>query len=95
MVENQFSFVKDQFEWKDTKIVFDIIEEKGKTQLTFTHIGLTQQYECYAISQEAWTNYIQNSLYKLITTGKGEPNPKEGEGFNTKLAKKWHVEPKG
>ncbi|MGI8951554.1 MAG: hypothetical protein ACR2FN_08215 [Chitinophagaceae bacterium] len=40
----------------------------------FTHAGLTPQYECYDICRDSWSNYIQNSLRSLITTGKGQPN---------------------
>ncbi len=40
----------------------------------FTHFGLVPDYECFDICRDSWTNYIQNSLRKLITTGKGEPN---------------------
>ena len=80
MLDNYFSFIKDETEWVGTKVIFEIVEKDGKTQLRFTHYGLTPQYECYDICNEGWTNYIRNSLYKLITTGKGAPNPKEG-GF--------------
>ena len=90
VLDNHFSFIKDETEWVGTKVIFEITEEDGKTQLHFTHQGLVPQYECYDICNEGWTNYIRNSLYKLITTGKGEPNPKEG-GFNSKLLKKWSM----
>lgn len=72
--ENYFSFTKDDTEWTNTKAVFDISEKDNKTQLTFTHIGLVPEYECYEVCKGGWTNYIQNSLKKLIETGKGEPN---------------------
>ena len=91
VVENSFNFVKDQNEWVGNHLIFDIQEEGGKTKLTFTQVGLTSVYECYTVCQEAWTNYINNSLYKLITTGKGDPNPKEGEGYNKQLADKWKL----
>jgi len=90
VLDNYFSFIKDETEWVGTKVIFEIVEKDGKTQLRFTHYGLTPQYECYDICNEGWTNYIRNSLYKLITTGKGEPNPKEG-GFNSELLKKWSM----
>ena len=90
VLDNYFSFIKDETEWVGTKVIFEITEEDGKTQLHFTHQGLVPQYECYDICNEGWTNYIRNSLYKLITTGKGEPNPKEG-GFNSALLKKWSM----
>jgi hypothetical protein len=92
VVDNHFSFTKDKSEWKDTKIIFEIAEKDNQTQLRFTHLGLVSQYECYDICREAWGNYINNSLRSLITTGKGQPNPKEGAGFNSQLAEKWNLE---
>jgi hypothetical protein len=90
VLENYFNFIKDQNEWKGTKIIFEIAEKDGKTQLHFTHQGLVPQYECYNICQDAWSNYIRNSLRNLVTTGKGQPNPREG-GFNDELLKKWQL----
>ncbi|WP_028980397.1 SRPBCC family protein [Sporocytophaga myxococcoides] len=91
VLENHFNFTKDNSEWKDTNISFEITKKGNQTELKFTHIGLTSHYECYEICQEAWGNYIQNSLRKLIETGKGEPNPKEG-GFNGEIVKKWKLQ---
>ncbi|MDB5114638.1 MAG: hypothetical protein JWQ79_130 [Mucilaginibacter sp.] len=76
-LDNYFSFTKDQTEWVGTKIEFDISEKDGKTQLVFTHHGLTSAYECYNICFNAWTSYINGSLKDLITTGKGQPNAQE------------------
>ena len=91
VVENSFNFVKDKDEWVGNRLIFDISKEGDKTRLTFTQEGLTPAYECYEVCQDGWDNYINNSLYKLITTGKGEPNPAEGEGFNKELAEKWKL----
>ncbi|WP_121809583.1 SRPBCC family protein [Mucilaginibacter kameinonensis] len=77
VLDNYFSFTKDQTEWKGTKVIFEISEKDGKTQIQFTHQGLVPQHECYEVCSNAWTGYITGSLYNLITTGKGEPNPKE------------------
>ncbi|MDB5087092.1 MAG: hypothetical protein JWR09_1086 [Mucilaginibacter sp.] len=77
VLDNYFSFTKDQTEWVGTKIEFEISEKDGKTQLNFTHRGLVPAYECYDICFDAWTSYIKGSLKDLITTGKGQPNPKE------------------
>lgn len=77
VLENYFSFTEDKTEWIGTKISFDISEKDGKTQLQFTHWGLVPAYECYNICFDAWSGYINNSLRSLITTGKGQPNPKE------------------
>jgi len=92
VLDNYFNFIDDKSEWKGTKLVFDISRADGQTVVTFTHEGLVPTYECYEICNEAWTNFIKTSLYELITTGKGKPNPKEGDGYNTELAKKWKLE---
>ncbi|HEY8915475.1 MAG TPA: hypothetical protein VIM87_03525 [Chitinophaga sp.] len=33
--------------------------------------------ECYDACSNAWTGYIQGSLKNLVSTGKGQPTPKE------------------
>ncbi len=76
VLDNYFKFTKDKSEWIDTKIIFEISAKDGNTQLRFTHQGLVPEYECYDICRNAWSNYIQNSLRSLITTGKGQPNGK-------------------
>ena len=91
VMDNHFSFTKDKSEWKGTKIIFDISEKDGKTQLRFTHQGLVPAYECYEVCEDAWSNYIKNSLRSLIVTGKGQPNPKEG-GLNERLVEKWNLQ---
>ena len=77
VLDNYFNFTEDKTEWTGTKIEFEISEKENKTQLHFTHRGLVPAYECYNICFDAWSNYINNSLRSLITTGKGQPNPKE------------------
>ncbi len=77
VMDNYFKFTEDQTEWKGTKTIFDISKNGEKTQVQFTHLGLVPKHECYAICRDAWTNYIQNSLHGLITTGKGMPNASE------------------
>lgn len=77
VLDNYFKFTSDTTEWKDTYVVFDITEKEGKTELKFTHQGLVPTYECYQVCHDAWTHYIQDSLKKLITTGKGNATPKE------------------
>ncbi|MEL7588506.1 MAG: SRPBCC domain-containing protein [Prolixibacteraceae bacterium] len=90
VLDNYFNFTKDETEWKGTKIIFEITEKDGQTQLRFTHEGLVPQYECYAVCSDAWTSYIQGSLKGLITTGEGKPNSKE-EGLSAELIEKWNL----
>jgi hypothetical protein len=77
VLENHFNFIKDQREWVGTKVIFEISQKDNKTELHFTHQGLVPDYECFDICFKAWTQYIQESLVSLITTGKGQPNAKE------------------
>lgn len=86
--DNEFNFTKDKTEWINTKLIFEIQEDKKGTQLLFTHEGLVPSYECYEVCQDAWTSYIQGSLKDYIETGKGRPNGKEG-GLNAELVEKW------
>jgi hypothetical protein len=88
VLENEFNFTKDKTEWVNTKLIFEIAPERDKTKVTFTHEGLTPEYECYNVCEDAWSSYINGSLKSLITTGKGKPNPKEG-GLNAELVEKW------
>ncbi len=79
VLDNYFNFTKDKSEWKDTKIVFDITTKNGKTEVRFTHVGLVPEYECFDVCSTAWSGYLADSLKKLIISGKGLPNPKEGK----------------
>lgn len=90
VLNNYFNFTKDKTEWKDTKVIFEISKKDNQTELHFTHEGLTPEYECYEACRQGWTEYIPGSLYKLITKGRGQPNPKEG-GFNEELVKKLNL----
>lgn len=77
VLDNHFGFTRDETEWKDTDIVFEISRKGGKTKVLFTHVGLVPEYECYAACREGWTTYIAGSLRDLIGTGKGQPNKGE------------------
>ncbi len=91
VVDNYFNFTQNKHEWKDTNVIFDISEKNGKTEVRFTHEGLVPGEECYNVCNEAWTHYIKDSLFSFITTGKGEPNQLETEGFNAAMVEKWRL----
>ena len=88
VTDNEFNFVKDKSEWVNTKLIFDLSKDGDQTKVTFTHEGLTPEYECYEVCNDAWNGYVQGSLKSLIETGVGKPNQKEG-GLNAELVKKW------
>ncbi|MDP1921298.1 MAG: SRPBCC domain-containing protein [Myxococcales bacterium] len=70
------SFVKDQHEWSDTEIIFDIAKKGAKTEVVFTHRGLVPAFECFDACSGAWGTYVTKSLKQLIETGTGEPDEK-------------------
>jgi hypothetical protein len=77
VVDSYLSFIEDKEEWNGTDIVFEISRKGDKTKIRFTHIGLVPTIACYGKCAPAWDFYINNSLRKLILTGKGAPNTKE------------------
>lgn len=79
VTDSRLSFVKLKSEWTNTKISFEISRQDGKTQIRFTHLGLVPDIECYDACSGAWSDYIKNSLRRLIDTGKGKPTLKEAK----------------
>lgn len=70
-------WLKDKKEWKDTNILWEISSEGDKTRIDMTHVGLGPQKECFEDCTKGWTHYVAESLSKLITTGKGDPDHKD------------------
>lgn len=79
VTDSHLNWIKDKTEWTDTKVVFEITRQGNKTQLQFTHIGLVPGVECFDGCKGAWGHYVGESLLKLITTGKGQPEKKQTE----------------
>jgi hypothetical protein len=77
VVDSAVNFVADTEEWNGTKILFEISTRDNRTEVRFTHAGLVPQAECFSDCSKAWSSYINGSLKRLITTGKGQPNQKE------------------
>jgi hypothetical protein len=66
-------WLKDQSEWNNTTLCWELAPVGQLTQVTFTHIGLVAGIECYNDCVKGWDFYIAVSLFKLITEGKGMP----------------------
>ena len=61
---------KDKHEWKNTKMIFEIVPGEDKTILHFTHEGLVPEKECYDMCHKGWTLVIEDYLFNFITSGK-------------------------
>jgi hypothetical protein len=65
----------DKKEWAHTRLIFDLHENNGETELYFQHEGLTPEVECYKDCEPGWTHWIKTSLLSYLTTGKGVFRP--------------------
>jgi hypothetical protein len=74
--ENYFNFTEDKTEWTGTEITFEVAQKGDKTEVSFTHLGLVPEYECFDICSNSWGSYVNGSLKSLITMGAGQPNEK-------------------
>ncbi|MFN8414726.1 MAG: SRPBCC domain-containing protein [Cytophagaceae bacterium] len=70
VTESNLSFLQHPEEWVGTKLIFDIVEEKGKIKVTFTHQGLHPKVECYDACAPAWTQYLEQKLLPLLNSVK-------------------------
>ncbi|WP_343632893.1 SRPBCC domain-containing protein [Fluviicola sp.] len=66
ITESELSFLEQKDEWVGTKVIFDISEKDGKTELVFTHQGLTPEIECYDSCAPAWSMYLEDKLTPLL-----------------------------
>ncbi len=80
------AFITDKTEWKNTKVVWDLSQENGKTRVTMTHVGLVPGVECYANCEAGWNFYFTKSLLKLLTEGKGLPDGRRAGSGQTEAA---------
>lgn len=74
VTDSQLNFVETKDEWTGTDIIFEIARKGDKTELQFTHVGLVPAFECYSACSEGWGFCVNQSLFNLITSGKGQPS---------------------
>ena len=76
VIDGYKHWLKNKKEWHDTTMSWEIARVNDTTQINFTHIGLVPGIECYEGCEKAWDFYIKESLFKLLTEGKGIPELK-------------------
>ncbi|MHB8710317.1 MAG: SRPBCC domain-containing protein [Minisyncoccota bacterium] len=67
-------WLKDKQEWRGTKIVWEASTSNDAMHITFMHIGLVPDIACYEGCAKGWDFYVKESLFKLLTEGKGLPD---------------------
>jgi len=61
---------KDQHEWTNTRMVFDISAHDDTTTIHFMHEGLVPDKECFEMCEQGWNMVIKQRLFNYITNGK-------------------------
>lgn len=67
VTESSLTFLKNESEWTRTIICFELSKKHNKTQIVFTHFGITPQVECYESISSAWTQYLQVRLVSELS----------------------------
>ena len=66
-------WLKDKTEWNNTSILWEISGNNDSTQIEMTHLGLIPGTECFEACEKGWDQYIKDSLFSLLSKGKGAP----------------------
>ena len=74
VTDSYLPWLKDKIEWTNTRVVWEVFTESDKVKIDMTHVGLVPGIECYENCEKGWTFYVEESLFKLLTEGKGQPD---------------------
>lgn len=66
-------WLANKTEWTGTRVVWRLKALKQGTKVDFTHVGLVPSVECYGDCERGWNFFIHESLLKLLTENKGDP----------------------
>jgi len=66
VTESKLGWLKNQEEWTNTRMIFEITSKQYSRLLKFTHEGLTPEKESYGRCSEGWNMVINDWLYTLI-----------------------------
>jgi hypothetical protein len=67
------SWLQDKHEWTGTTLIWEFKVVDTASQISLTHKGLVPEVECYDSCIKGWNFFFKESLYKLLTEGKGMP----------------------
>jgi hypothetical protein len=79
VLDSKLNFIEDESEWTGTEIIFEISQRGEKTEVRFTHIGLTPAIECFDACSDAWSSYVKGGLRNLINRGSEAQPERNGQ----------------
>jgi hypothetical protein len=65
VTKSKLTFLKKPDEWMNTKFNFELSGKENKTKVTFTHVGLQPEIECYDDCSTGWMQYLKKLEQKL------------------------------
>ncbi|HVW98012.1 MAG TPA: SRPBCC domain-containing protein [Mucilaginibacter sp.] len=68
VTESKLSWLQNQQEWTNTKMIFEINPNDKNTEVLFTHEGLVPEKECYERCTQGWHMVISERLFNCINT---------------------------
>lgn len=66
VAESRLNWLKNMYEWTNTRMIFEIAASGHQTVINFTHEGLVPEKECYARCAEGWQTVITERLHNFI-----------------------------
>lgn len=60
-------------EWLNSEVNWNFIDNHGKTKISFVHIGLVPELNCFDVCKSGWDYFISTSLKNYLDTGEGNP----------------------
>jgi len=66
-----------QTEWLGTTMIWSIKANGNKTNIYFTHDGLTPELACYDVCKAGWDIFFVDSLKAYLNTGSGSPHKRK------------------
>ncbi|MBT8298216.1 MAG: hypothetical protein HKP42_07780 [Maribacter sp.] len=61
-------------EWLNSELHWNIMNDNGKTEISFIHKGLTPDLNCYEVCEAGWDYFISTSLKNYLDSGEGNPH---------------------
>lgn len=62
-------------DWEGTRPTFTVTPlDDGSCELTFEHVGLTDDLECKDMCSRSWDHFVRTSLREVAEGGPGAPN---------------------